>query len=150
MKTTAVRLYGAMDLRTETFELPEIGDDGVRVEIVSDSIGMSSYKAAVQGTAHKRPALAGKISQPLHNKFDFEVLARTVIIRERFQRFLGQRHHLVHPGGVVGLCHVVPLSALSLAQAFEADRPSIELQDIADSRGHPERVVDPVEDRYRR
>lgn len=54
MKTTAVRLYGAMDLRTETFDLPEIGDDGVRVEVVSDSICMSSYKAAVQGTAHKR------------------------------------------------------------------------------------------------
>jgi len=54
MKTTAVRLYGAMDLRTETFELPDIGDDGVRVEVVSDSICMSSYKAAVQGTAHKR------------------------------------------------------------------------------------------------
>ena len=33
MKTTAVRLYGAMDLRTETFELPEIGDDGVRLEV---------------------------------------------------------------------------------------------------------------------
>ncbi len=54
MKTTAVRLYGAMDLRTETFDLPEIGDDGVRVEVVSDSICMSSYKAALQGTAHKR------------------------------------------------------------------------------------------------
>jgi threonine dehydrogenase-like Zn-dependent dehydrogenase len=54
MKTTAVRLYGAMDLRMETFELPEIGHDGVRVEVVSDSICMSSYKAAVQGTAHKR------------------------------------------------------------------------------------------------
>ena len=54
MKTTAVRLYGAMDLRTETFELPDIGDDGVRVKVVSDSICMSSYKAAVQGTAHKR------------------------------------------------------------------------------------------------
>lgn len=54
MKTTAVRLYGAMDLRTETFELPKIDDDGVCVEVVSDSICMSSYKAAVQGTAHKR------------------------------------------------------------------------------------------------
>ena len=31
MKTTAVRLYGAMDLRTETFELPDIDDNGVRV-----------------------------------------------------------------------------------------------------------------------
>ena len=54
MKTTAVRLHGANDLRLETFDLPEIGDDGVRVEVVSDSICMSSYKAAVQGAAHKR------------------------------------------------------------------------------------------------
>ncbi|MEA4938846.1 MAG: zinc-binding dehydrogenase [Christensenella sp.] len=54
MKTTAVRLYGAMDLRMDTFDLPEIGDDGVRVEVISDSICMSSYKAALQGTAHKR------------------------------------------------------------------------------------------------
>ena len=54
MKTRAVRIYGANDLRLETFELPPIGDDGVRVEVVSDSICMSSYKAAIQGTAHKR------------------------------------------------------------------------------------------------
>lgn len=54
MKTKAVRLYGVNDLRLETFELPEIGDDGVRVEVVSDSICMSSYKAASQGAAHKR------------------------------------------------------------------------------------------------
>ena len=54
MKTRAVRIYGANDLRLETFELPPIGDDGVRVEVVSDSICMSSYKAAIQGAAHKR------------------------------------------------------------------------------------------------
>ena len=54
MKTRAVRLYGAMDLRLESFELPQIGDDDVRVEVVSDSICMSSYKAALQGAAHKR------------------------------------------------------------------------------------------------
>ena len=54
METTAVRLHGANDLRLETFDLPEIGDDGVRVEVVSDSICMSSYKAAIQGAAHKR------------------------------------------------------------------------------------------------
>lgn len=54
MKTKAVRLYGVNDLRLETFELPDIGDDGVRVEVVSDSICMSSYKAASQGSAHKR------------------------------------------------------------------------------------------------
>ena len=54
MKTKAVRLYGVNDLRLETFELPEIDDDGVRVEVVSDSLCMSSYKAAIQGAAHKR------------------------------------------------------------------------------------------------
>lgn len=54
MKTRAVRLYGVNDLRLETFELPEIDDNGVRVEVVSDSLCMSSYKAAIQGAAHKR------------------------------------------------------------------------------------------------
>ncbi|MBR2616076.1 MAG: zinc-binding dehydrogenase [Clostridia bacterium] len=54
MKTKAVRLYGKMDLRLEEVELPELGDDNVRVEIVSDSICMSSYKAAVEGPDHKR------------------------------------------------------------------------------------------------
>lgn len=54
MKTTAVRLYGENDLRMETFELPEIKDDEILVKVVSDSICMSSYKAAIQGSKHKR------------------------------------------------------------------------------------------------
>ena len=54
MKTTAVRLHGVNDLRTETFELPPIKDDEILVKIISDSICMSSYKAAVQGSKHKR------------------------------------------------------------------------------------------------
>ena len=54
MKTKAVRLYGVNDLRLEEFELPEIKDDEILAEIVSDSICMSSYKAAVQGAGHKR------------------------------------------------------------------------------------------------
>lgn len=44
MKTKAVRLYGANDLRTEEFELPEIKDDEILVKIVSDSICMSSLQ----------------------------------------------------------------------------------------------------------
>ncbi len=49
MKTKAVRLYGEKDLRLEEFELPtaDAGDDMVLVEIVSDSLCMSSYKAAM-------------------------------------------------------------------------------------------------------
>lgn len=54
MKTKAVRLYGASDLRLEEFELPEIKEDEILVEIISDSICMSSYKCAILGENHKR------------------------------------------------------------------------------------------------
>jgi threonine dehydrogenase-like Zn-dependent dehydrogenase len=54
MKTTALRIYGEQDLRLETFELPEIQPNEILVEIVTDSICMSSHKAAKQGTKHKR------------------------------------------------------------------------------------------------
>jgi len=54
MKTTAVRLYGANDLRTETFEIPEITEREVLLRVVTDSLCTSSYKAVVQGPAHKR------------------------------------------------------------------------------------------------
>ncbi|MCL2544984.1 MAG: zinc-binding dehydrogenase [Clostridia bacterium] len=54
MKTKAVRLYGKGDLRLEAFDLPAIGDDEILARIVTDSICMSSYKAAVQGPEHKR------------------------------------------------------------------------------------------------
>ena len=54
MKTKAVRLYGKMDLRLEEFELPEIKDDEILACVISDSICMSSYKAASQGAGHKR------------------------------------------------------------------------------------------------
>ena len=54
MKTKALRLYGKNDLRLEEFELPQIKDDEILAKIVSDSICMSSYKAAIQGGDHKR------------------------------------------------------------------------------------------------
>ncbi|MCD8097465.1 MAG: zinc-binding dehydrogenase [Lachnospiraceae bacterium] len=54
MKTKAVRIHGKMDLRLEDIELPEIDADGVQVKIISDSICMSTYKAAVEGGEHKR------------------------------------------------------------------------------------------------
>jgi len=52
--TKAVRLYGKEDLRLEEFELPQIKDDEILAKVVSDSICMSSYKAAKQGPDHKR------------------------------------------------------------------------------------------------
>ncbi|MBQ7548471.1 MAG: zinc-binding dehydrogenase [Clostridia bacterium] len=54
MKTKAVRLYGVNDLRFEEFELPDIKDDEILAKVVSDSICMSTHKAAVQGKNHKR------------------------------------------------------------------------------------------------
>lgn len=54
MKTKAVRLYGKKDLRIEEFELPPIGEDEILARVVTDSLCMSSYKASIQGTDHKR------------------------------------------------------------------------------------------------
>ena len=54
MKTRAVRLYGENDLRLETFELPEIKEDEILVEVISDSVCMSTHKAAILGKKHKR------------------------------------------------------------------------------------------------
>src|ERR1035437_1293595 len=54
MKTKAIRLYGKKDLRMEEFELPQIKDNEILAKVVSDSLCMSSYKAATQATDHKR------------------------------------------------------------------------------------------------
>jgi len=54
MKTKAVRIYGKSDLRLEEFELPSLGDDEILASVISDCICMSSYKAAIQGSDHKR------------------------------------------------------------------------------------------------
>jgi threonine dehydrogenase-like Zn-dependent dehydrogenase len=43
-----------MDLRLEEFELPPLGDDEILAHIITDSICMSSHKAALQGAEHKR------------------------------------------------------------------------------------------------
>ncbi|WP_343771065.1 zinc-binding dehydrogenase [Oceanobacillus oncorhynchi] len=54
MKTTGLRMYGKKDLRLETFELPEIKDDEILASVVTDSLCMSSWKAANQGENHKK------------------------------------------------------------------------------------------------
>lgn len=54
MKTKAVCLYGKDDLRLEEFDLPEIKEDEILAQVISDSICMSSYKATKQGAEHKR------------------------------------------------------------------------------------------------
>jgi len=54
MKTKAVRIYGKKDLRLDEFDLPELKDDEILAHVISDSICMSSHKAALQGADHKR------------------------------------------------------------------------------------------------
>ena len=54
MKTKAVRIYGKNDLRLEEFKLPSVKEDEILAHVICDSICMSSYKAASQGTDHKR------------------------------------------------------------------------------------------------
>lgn len=54
MKTKAIRLYGADDIRLEEFELPEITEEEILIRVVSDSVCASTYKAIQQGPAHKR------------------------------------------------------------------------------------------------
>jgi len=54
MKTKAIRIYGKDDLRLEEFDLPEMKEDEILAEVISDSICMSSYKATKQGSDHKR------------------------------------------------------------------------------------------------
>ncbi len=54
MKAKAWRLYGAKDARLEDIELEGAGEDGVVVEIVTNTICLSDYKAMSLGTGHKR------------------------------------------------------------------------------------------------
>ena len=54
MKVRAARMHAKNDIRIDEFELPSIKDDEILVKIVSDSVCMSTYKMAIQGTDHKR------------------------------------------------------------------------------------------------
>jgi threonine dehydrogenase-like Zn-dependent dehydrogenase len=54
MKTKAIRLYGANKIQLDEFELPQIKDDEIMVEVISDSICMSTYKAVSLGANHLR------------------------------------------------------------------------------------------------
>ena len=38
MKTKAVRLYGELDMRVETFELPEIQENEILMRVITDSL----------------------------------------------------------------------------------------------------------------
>ena len=89
MKTTAVRLYGARDLRLESFELPPIEDTEVLLRVVSDSLCTSTYKAVVQGTQHKRvPPDIAKNPVIIGHEMCGEILQVGERLKDRY--FVGQ------------------------------------------------------------
>ncbi len=106
MKTTAVRLYGKEDLRLETFELPKITDDEILARVVSDSICMSSYKAAHQGSDHKRiPENLKDNPIIIGHEFSGEIVEVGANWRHKFS--VGQKYSIqpaiYYPEGPVGV-----------------------------------------------
>lgn len=54
MKTKVAAIYGKQDVRIREFELPEISDNELLVNVISDSVCLSTWKAAKLGSEHKR------------------------------------------------------------------------------------------------
>jgi L-sorbose 1-phosphate reductase len=105
MKTKAVRLYGKEDLRMEEFELPDITDDEILAKVVSDSICMSSYKAAHQGADHKRiPDDVAVNPTIIGHEFSGEILKVGKTWQHKFSA--GQKYSIqpaiYYPDGPVG------------------------------------------------
>ncbi|TQI80629.1 threonine dehydrogenase-like Zn-dependent dehydrogenase [Serratia fonticola] len=54
MKTRVAAIYGENDVRLREFELPPLGDNELLVKVISDSVCLSTWKAAKLGAKHKR------------------------------------------------------------------------------------------------
>ncbi len=54
MKSTAAVLAGKNQVYVKEIDLPEIGDEELLVKVVSNSVCLSTYKAAIRGGDHKR------------------------------------------------------------------------------------------------
>ena len=85
MKIKAAVLVGKNNIYVREYDLPEIGDDELLVKVISNSVCLSTYKAAIRGSEHKRvpediekhPAITGhefagiieKVGKNLVNEF---------------------------------------------------------------------------------
>ena len=86
MKAKAVRLYGASDLRMEEFELPKMGENEILARVVCDGVCMSTHKAALQGTAHRRvPKDAGTNPVMIGHEFCGEIMEVGPKWKDRFK-----------------------------------------------------------------
>ena len=92
MKAKAWRLYGAKDARLEDIELESAGEDGIVVEIITNTICLSDYKGATLGTGHKR---VPKDIATRPTMFGHEVSG---IVREVGEKWKGQFHVGQHVG----------------------------------------------------
>lgn len=54
MDTKVAAIYGKNDVRIREFTLPKISPDELLVKVISDSVCLSTYKAALLGSEHKR------------------------------------------------------------------------------------------------
>ncbi|MBP7401710.1 MAG: zinc-binding dehydrogenase [Clostridia bacterium] len=107
MQTKAVRMYGKGDLRLDTFELPPLQNGEILAKIVSDSICMSSYKAAEQGTGHKRvPADIADNPVIIGHEFCGEILEVTPRWADSFRP--GDRFSIQPALNIPGNVHAAP------------------------------------------
>ena len=92
MKAKAWRLYGAHDARLEDIELEPAGEEGIVVELVTNTICLSDYKGATLGTGHKR---VPKDIATRPTMFGHEISG---IVREVGEKWKGQFHVGQHVG----------------------------------------------------
>ena len=84
MNAKAWRLYAAGDARLEDVELEGAGEDGVVVEIVTNTICLSDYKALSLGTGHKRvPGPSGLGSSASDSMFAYSPLSTSPATNSR-------------------------------------------------------------------
>ena len=75
MKTKVAALYGKNDIRIREFDLPEITENEILAEVVSNGKCLSSYKAAILGTDHKRvPANIGEHPVIIGHEFSGKIV----------------------------------------------------------------------------
>jgi len=106
MRTKAIRLHGKEDLRLDEFDLPPISDEEILAKVVSDSICMSTYKAAHQGPEHKRiPDNVAENPTIIGHEFSGEILQVGNKWRHKFTP--GQKYSIqtaiYYPDGPVGI-----------------------------------------------
>lgn len=146
MKTKVAAIYGKKDVRIREFELPPITDDELLVKVISDSVCLSTYKAALLGSEHKRvpddiaehPPITGhecagiivEVGKNLHRRFtagDKFVLQPAMNLPTgysagySYEFFGGNATYMIIPKQAVDLGCVLPYNSSYFANASLAE-----------------------------